>query len=178
MSGSTLPEHMTRISLISVVYCSLETPARSAAPYAHQLHAKPSTFGLNLRLALMRSHLLSSIPDSLRPHSSGCRINLLHDLFFGDHHIDLGINFFIGIVLQRNSPCGTLGVAETVSFAEDRIDDDLFALFCLAQLQGAIGTDLDACPAAHALLLIDFADGAGGHDHIMGEERQARPAAP
>jgi hypothetical protein len=38
---------MTRISLLSVVYCSLETPAMSAAPYAHQWHTKPNIFGLN-----------------------------------------------------------------------------------------------------------------------------------
>ena len=31
-AGSTLPVHMTRTSLMSVEYCSLETPARSAAP--------------------------------------------------------------------------------------------------------------------------------------------------
>jgi len=48
---------MTRISLISVVYCSLETPARSAAPYAHQWHTKPNTLGLNLGPALICPHL-------------------------------------------------------------------------------------------------------------------------
>ena len=50
---STLPEHITRRILISVEYCSLETPARSAAPYAHQLHAKPNIFGLNLKPVLI-----------------------------------------------------------------------------------------------------------------------------
>jgi hypothetical protein len=39
---------MTRISLISGEYCSLETPAKSAAPYPHQWHTKPNIFGLNL----------------------------------------------------------------------------------------------------------------------------------
>jgi hypothetical protein len=39
---------MTRISLTSVVYCSLETPAMSAAPYAHQWQTKPNILGLNL----------------------------------------------------------------------------------------------------------------------------------
>jgi len=29
------------------VYCSLETPAKSAAEYAHQLHKKPKILGLN-----------------------------------------------------------------------------------------------------------------------------------
>src|SRR3990172_5060370 len=46
-AGSTLPVHMTRTILISVVYCSLETPARSAAPYPHQKHKKPKILGLN-----------------------------------------------------------------------------------------------------------------------------------
>src|SRR5208283_730034 len=62
---STLPEHMTRISLISVVYCSLETPARSAAPYAHQWQTKPNILGLNLSPIFMLSHLPSLIITSL-----------------------------------------------------------------------------------------------------------------
>jgi len=53
---STLPVHMTRMSLTSVVYCSLETPARSAAPYPHQWHTKPNILGLNLSPAPIRSH--------------------------------------------------------------------------------------------------------------------------
>jgi hypothetical protein len=48
---------MTRISLVSVVYCSLETPAMSPAPYAHQWHTKPMILGLNLSPALIRFHL-------------------------------------------------------------------------------------------------------------------------
>jgi hypothetical protein len=47
---------MTRISLISVEYCSLETPAMSAAPYAHQWHTKPNIFGLNLSPVVIRTH--------------------------------------------------------------------------------------------------------------------------
>jgi len=45
---------MTRISLISVEYCSLETPAMSAAPYAHQWHTKPKILGLNSNPVLIR----------------------------------------------------------------------------------------------------------------------------
>jgi hypothetical protein len=55
---------MTRISLLSVVYCSLETPARSAAPYAHQWHTKPKILGLNLSPVLIRSQLLFWILDA------------------------------------------------------------------------------------------------------------------
>lgn len=44
---STLPVHMRRTIFILGVYCCLETPARSAAEYAHQLHKKPKIFGLN-----------------------------------------------------------------------------------------------------------------------------------
>jgi hypothetical protein len=47
---------MTRISLVSVVYCSLETPDRSAAPYTHQWHTKPRILGLNP--VLIRSRLI------------------------------------------------------------------------------------------------------------------------
>ena len=57
-SRSTLPEHITRISLISFVYCSLETPARSAAPYAHQWHTNPNILGVNLRPVLICFHRL------------------------------------------------------------------------------------------------------------------------
>jgi hypothetical protein len=52
-AGSTLPVHMTRTSLISFEYCSLETPARSAAPYCQQQYAKPMILGLNLSPALI-----------------------------------------------------------------------------------------------------------------------------
>jgi len=50
---------MTRISLVSVVYCSLETPAKSAAPYAHQWHTNPNILGLNLSPVLILSHFLN-----------------------------------------------------------------------------------------------------------------------
>src|SRR5208337_1758788 len=62
---STLPEHMTRISLISVEYCSLETPARSAAPYAHQWHTKPNIRGLNVTPVPIHSHLIAYIINDL-----------------------------------------------------------------------------------------------------------------
>src|SRR5208283_1594147 len=82
---STLPEHMTRMSLISVVYCSLETPARSAAPYAHQWHTKPNILGLNLGPVLIRSHLLDfAIPAPfirMLLHVSNCRVTLWYVLF-------------------------------------------------------------------------------------------------
>jgi hypothetical protein len=56
-SMSTLPEHMIRMSLISSEYCSRETPAVSAAPYAHQWHTKPMIFGLNSLLELIFTSL-------------------------------------------------------------------------------------------------------------------------
>ena len=55
---STLPVHMTRISLTSVAYCSLETPARSAAPYPHHWHTKPTILGLKVSAELIRLNLL------------------------------------------------------------------------------------------------------------------------
>jgi hypothetical protein len=61
---------MTRISLISVEYCSLETPAMSAAPYAHQWQTKPNILGLNLSPVPIRSQLLCHDPR-LRPFPIG-----------------------------------------------------------------------------------------------------------
>jgi hypothetical protein len=49
------------MSLVSVEYCSLETPDKSAAPYAHQWQTKPSILGLKVDPALIRSHLLPSM---------------------------------------------------------------------------------------------------------------------
>ena len=49
---------MTRTILILGVYCSLETPARSAAEYPHQLHKKPKIFGLNSNPLLILITLL------------------------------------------------------------------------------------------------------------------------
>ena len=55
--------------------------------------------------------------------------------------VNLGEQLFIGIVLQSNGPCGTLRVAQTISFTENGIDDSLFALFCLTKLYGTVRTD-------------------------------------
>jgi hypothetical protein len=38
--------HMSRMILMLGMYCSLETPARSAAEYPHQLQRNPRTLGL------------------------------------------------------------------------------------------------------------------------------------
>ncbi len=56
------------MSLTSVVYCSLETPARSADPYAHQLQTKPTILGLNFMAALMTCSFLVAVA-SCRGHS-------------------------------------------------------------------------------------------------------------
>jgi hypothetical protein len=60
---------MTRISRISLVYCSLETPARSAAPYAHQWHTNPNIFGLNSRPALIGFSLVYWVFDNKQFHT-------------------------------------------------------------------------------------------------------------
>jgi hypothetical protein len=70
---------MTRISLISVEYCSLETPARSAAPYAHQWHTNPNIFGLNSRSVLIRWNLLCQ-------YSRLRYLFAIKDNFFGHKH--------------------------------------------------------------------------------------------
>jgi hypothetical protein len=54
----------------------------SAAPYAHQWHTKPNTFGLNLSPVVIRSQLL-----------------LLYDLFLWKRRINLAQDLFIGKVL-------------------------------------------------------------------------------
>jgi hypothetical protein len=46
-TGSILPVHMTRITRILGGYWNLETPARSAPAYEHQLHRKATNLGSN-----------------------------------------------------------------------------------------------------------------------------------
>src|SRR5660398_182759 len=102
-SGSTRPVHMSRIFRIYGIYCSLETPAKSAAEYPHQLQRKPRTLGLNSNPALIRIHLLHqstvaytpaislpsllpptpepqrrSGPTPLHPYSAAGRLSLIH----------------------------------------------------------------------------------------------------
>jgi hypothetical protein len=45
--GDTVAEHMTLTARTLGGYCRRLTPARSAAPYAHQLHIKAKIFGSN-----------------------------------------------------------------------------------------------------------------------------------
>jgi hypothetical protein len=47
MAGSIRPVHMIRTVLISGVYCSLETPAKSAAEYPHHVQQKARILGTN-----------------------------------------------------------------------------------------------------------------------------------
>jgi hypothetical protein len=49
---------MRRTILMLGAYCSLETPARSAAEYAHQLQRKPKILGLNSSSVAMFVSLL------------------------------------------------------------------------------------------------------------------------
>src|SRR3972149_8819512 len=147
---------MTRTSLISVVYCSLETPAKSAAPYTHQWHTKPTILGLNPNPVAI---LISFLPAALTLLCSSMDFYKLRD-----RRVNLGQELFIGIVLQLYSPCGTLCVAEAVSFTEDRINHSLLALSRLTKLYGAILAARDTCPACDTLLLLHLANSAGGGD--------------
>jgi hypothetical protein len=45
-AGSTRPEQLTLMTRMSGGYWSLATPARSAAPYAHQMQQKAMILGL------------------------------------------------------------------------------------------------------------------------------------
>jgi len=62
--------HMTRTILILGVYCSLETPARSAAEYPHQLHKKPKILGLNSNPSLIYSPRLLVVTDFFHSFTS------------------------------------------------------------------------------------------------------------
>ncbi len=82
-----------RISLISVVYCSLDTPARSAAPYAQVSQAKPSILGLNFESVLI---IITFSSQTLSGY-----IIFFHDIsFLCGGSIDLIHHLVVGIVLQ------------------------------------------------------------------------------
>jgi hypothetical protein len=49
-------------------------------------------------------------------------------LHISNRRVDLAQELLIGKVLQVNGPCGTLGVTETISFTENRINRSLYAL--------------------------------------------------
>src|SRR5208283_2693226 len=53
--GSTLPEHMSRITRMLAAYFSRETPARSAAVYVHQLQKKATMRGFHSLLISQNS---------------------------------------------------------------------------------------------------------------------------
>jgi hypothetical protein len=55
-----------------VVYCCLETPDRSAAPYAHQVHKKPMTLGVYSNpAAISVSSLGQFVPGTLMKNLLG-----------------------------------------------------------------------------------------------------------
>ncbi|GEM_PF-7050041 len=59
---SILPVHITRIILRFGGYGSLETPAKSAAEYAHQWHKKPRILGSNPCLVTILSYTPEESP--------------------------------------------------------------------------------------------------------------------
>ena len=63
------------MSLIWVEYCSLETPAISAAPYAHQWQTKPNTLGLNVNSELIPLQFLFQ-------YSRLCRLSVLYRMIY------------------------------------------------------------------------------------------------
>ena len=108
-AGSTLPEHITRITRILGGYCSRETPARSAAAYPHQLQRNPKILGLNSSPVAILNSLLRQITALFiygfllgQPIASLDKISL--------SRINLAKDLFIGIVLQRNAPVGHLAL--------------------------------------------------------------------
>src|SRR5690242_15083033 len=105
-------------------------------------------FGLNL-YAILRS-LLSS--HSLSPQRSF--------YFCRKRSVDLRKNFFIREVLQRNSACRAPGVAQSVSFAENRIYSGLLAFCRLMEFYRVVGANGDATAARYTGFFIDLANGA------------------
>jgi len=103
---------------------------------------------------LARSRLLSSSMSFGKDWNQ--RINLTDDLFVGE-------------VFQLYCARGALGVAQAVSFAENRIDRSLLALFGILQLYGTIDAYLGAFAASHAFARVHLADGAGSDHGIMGD---------
>ena len=70
-------------------------------------------------------------------------------------------------MLELYSSGGALGVTETVSLTENRINHRFFTLSGLTEFYGTIGAGSETGSTADTLLLIHLADGAGGNDRIM-----------
>lgn len=121
----------------------------SAAPYAHQWQTNPSTFGLNGCPELIRVRLL------------------LHDLFLMKRSIDLAQEVLIGKVFQEYGICRTLRAAQSIAFAENRINPGFFAMGRLVKLYGIIHTNSDTCPARYAIILFYLADGTRNGDDVI-----------
>ena len=167
---SILPVHITRIILRFGGYCILETPAKSAAEYAHQWHKNPSIFGSNPCLVTILSY---TPKESLIYYSlMGCCKG--RNLCFGwnrsrgwNSRIDLGINFFIGEMFTVNSRCWALGITDTISLTQDWINLSLLTFCCIDKFYSAVGTSRDTSPTRYALLLVYIADRTWSNDRIV-----------
>src|SRR5450759_767111 len=86
---STLPVHIKRTIFISGLYCSLETPAKSAAEYPHQLQRNPRILGLN------STPLLMIVSPPIRPSSFDRSLNRYEVRY---RRVDLGQDRIVGVV--------------------------------------------------------------------------------
>src|SRR5660398_273763 len=165
-SGSTRPVHMSRIFRIYGIYCSLETPAKSAAEYPHQLQRKPRTLGLNSNPALIRIPPPPSVNSRLHWRSA----YLLYFLQLRNRGVDLGQHLFVRIVLQVDGPGRALGVTEAIPLAKDGVYADLVTLSRLVQLYGPVGAGRHASSAPYTLTLVHLAHGAGSSNGVLGKQ--------
>jgi hypothetical protein len=132
----------------------------SAAPYAHQWQTNPNILGLNVRPALIRLSPPCSTDTSLP--ASG----LLHAAGVGHRRINLAQNLFIGKVLQIDGAGGALGITETISLTENRINPGFFAFGSIDEIDGTIGASRNTGPTGYAIVLFYLANSSRGYDRI------------
>ena len=72
----------------------------------------------------------------------------------------------------------TLGVADAVALAENRIHNGLSALRCLMKLDRTIVTGSDAGPAGYTIVFIDRANGSGDGDGITRKQGYRPTGSP
>src|SRR5665811_171936 len=162
---STLPVHMSRMIFMSGAYCSLETPAKSAAEYPHQLHKNPTILGLkvipeSISVSPPRNTHHDVHADSSRGHSYERRKS----------RVDLAEHLFVGVVLEDDGPGGALGVAETVSLAQHWIDLGPLPERRVVPLDGPVGAGRYAGAARDAIPVVHFAHRARRGDGVPREQ--------
>ncbi len=107
--GTSIPEHIRRISLMLGGYCILPTPARSAPAYEHQLQAKAMIFGTNSSdmLTPISSGFLQNTEDCL--HQSDFYYNKKIRIKFPEALCNRLIYHVRDLIVLEMSYCGRSG---------------------------------------------------------------------